>query len=186
MSKIYFTSDLHFGHDKDFLWSPRGFTSSREHDETIIRKWNLLINPEDTVYILGDCMLKDDEYGMRCLKRLNGQLKFIRGNHDSNNRWSAYATLPNAELLGHANVLKYNKYNFYISHYPTITSNYDFYKPLTRRVINLCGHCHTKDKFLDFDKGIIYHVELDAHNCLPVLLDDIIEDIKEKLKEESE
>ena len=28
------------------------------------------------------------------------------------------------------------------------------------------------------DKGLIYHVELDAHNCYPVSIDQIIEDIK--------
>ena len=183
MSKIYFTSDLHFGHDKDFLWRPRGFTSSREHDETIIRNWNLKIKPEDTVYILGDSMLMDDEYGMRCLKRLNGNLKIVRGNHDSNNRWKAYSALPNVELLGYADAVKYGKYNIYISHYPTITSNFDIDKPLNRRVINLCGHCHTKDRFQDFDKGLIYHVELDAHDNLPVWIDDIINDIKNKLTE---
>ena len=28
------------------------------------------------------------------------------------------------------------------------------------------------------NKGLIYHVELDAHNNYPVLIDDIIEDIQ--------
>jgi hypothetical protein len=34
------------------------------------------------------------------------------------------------------------------------------------------------------DKGLCYHVELDAHNNYPVLLDNIIEDIKEYLHED--
>ena len=33
------------------------------------------------------------------------------------------------------------------------------------------------------DKGIIYHCELDAHNCYPVCIDTIIEDIKNYIKE---
>lgn len=46
-------------------------------------------------------------------------------------------------------------------------------------VINLCGHLHTTDRFWDMDEhGLIYHVELDAHNMRPVLIDNIIEDIK--------
>ena len=41
--KIWFTSDTHFGHIKDFLWSPRGFYSIQEHDEAIIHNWNEVI-----------------------------------------------------------------------------------------------------------------------------------------------
>lgn len=46
-------------------------------------------------------------------------------------------------------------------------------------MINLCGHAHTTNPFADMDKGLIYHVELDAHGCYPISIDDIIEDIKE-------
>ena len=40
MSKIFLTSDTHFGHDREFLWGPRGFRSSIEHDEAVIANWN--------------------------------------------------------------------------------------------------------------------------------------------------
>jgi calcineurin-like phosphoesterase family protein len=50
-------------------------------------------------------------------------------------------------------------------------------------VINLCGHTHTTDRWSDFDKGLIYHVDVDAHDMKPTLLDDIIEEIKEKVNE---
>ena len=33
---IYFTSDLHFGDDKGFIYKPRGFNSIEDHDNTII------------------------------------------------------------------------------------------------------------------------------------------------------
>lgn len=44
----------------------------------------------------------------------------------------------------------------------------------------------TQDKFQDFNKGLIYHVELDAHNNKPVLIDNIIEDIQNKINEAKE
>ena len=47
-------------------------------------------------------------------------------------------------------------------------------------MIDLCGHTHTDDRFADFDNGLIYHVELDAHDNRPVRIDQIIEDIKDK------
>ena len=33
---IYFTSDTHFCHDKEFLYKPRGFSSIEEHDKTVV------------------------------------------------------------------------------------------------------------------------------------------------------
>ena len=53
-------------------------------------------------------------------------------------------------------------------------------------MINLCGHAHTLDRFTDFDKGLIYHCEVDAHDNKPVLLDDIIQEIKTKVRENNE
>ena len=35
-AQIYLTSDLHFNHNKEFLYEPRGFNSPEEHDEEII------------------------------------------------------------------------------------------------------------------------------------------------------
>lgn len=179
--RIFITSDLHFGHIKNFLWEPRGFRDIENHDYEIIRRWNEVVNRNDIVYVLGDLMLNDNNNGISCLSLLHGKIKIIRGNHETDVRWEIYNTLPNIELLGWAHMLKYHKYHFYLSHYPTLTSNYDDKKPLKAKIINLCGHSHTKDAFADWDKGIIYHCELDAHDCYPVLLDDIIKEIKNKV-----
>ena len=61
--KIWFTSDTHFGHDKEFLYGPRGFASIGQHDWEIIRNWNSVVGPDDEVYHLGDMMLIDNEKG---------------------------------------------------------------------------------------------------------------------------
>ena len=62
--KIWLTSDTHFGHDRDFLYKPRGFKNIWDHDKTIIENWNNIIQPNDEVYHLGDVMLGNNEYGM--------------------------------------------------------------------------------------------------------------------------
>ena len=85
MSRIFVTSDTHFGHDREFLFSPRGFTSIQEHDAAVIANWNSVVGPDDVVYHLGDVMLGDNAYGITCLKLLNGNIKIIPGNHDINN-----------------------------------------------------------------------------------------------------
>lgn len=40
---IYLTSDLHFGHDREFIWKVRGFSSIDEMNEVYVDKWNSLI-----------------------------------------------------------------------------------------------------------------------------------------------
>ena len=74
-------------------------------------------------------------------------------------------------------IIKYKKYNFLLSHHPTLTSNMDEDKPIKARIINLCGHYHTTDRFIEMNKGLCYHVDMDAHNCRPCLLDDVIEQV---------
>ena len=179
MGKIFLTSDTHFGHDRAFLWGPRGFTNSKEHDEAIIKNWNEVVGPDDIVYHCGDLMLGDNAHGIECVKRLNGHIKLIRGNHDTDARWKLYATLPNVECIGWAEVIKYKKYNFYLSHHPTMTSNLDKAPYLRMHLINLCGHRHTNNKFEDMINGnVIYHVEVDSHNNFPVEIDQIIDELK--------
>ncbi len=181
MSKIFVCSDTHFGHDREFLWGPRGFSNHIDHDEEIIQRWNEVVGPDDIVYHLGDVMLGDNEYGMNCLRRLNGQIKIIRGNHDTDSRWNLYSTLPNVECLGWAEVIKYRKYHFYLSHHPTMTSNLEKAPYLRMHLINLFGHTHQRGKFYN-DIPFMFHCGLDAHDCAPVLLDDAIEMMKEETR----
>lgn len=181
MSKIFLTSDTHFGHDREFLWGPRGFTNSQEHDEAVIKNWNETVSPDDIVYHLGDLMLGDNAHGIECVKRLNGHIRLIRGNHDTDARWKLYGTLPNVELIGWADVIKYKKYNFYLSHHPTMTSNLEKAPHLRMHLINLYGHTHQMGKFYQ-DMPYMFHVGLDSNDNRPILLDDAIELMKEETK----
>ena len=182
MSNIFITSDTHFGHDREFIWGPRGFKSHVENDDAIIKRWNLVVKPEDIVYHLGDVILGDNEYGINCLKQLNGNIIILPGNHDTKTRLSLYEQLDNVTVLSRAELIKYKKYSFYLSHYPTLTSNLDEGAPLKAKVINLFGHVHQQDNFY-MDNPCMYHVGVDSHNCTPVLLDTVIEDIINKVEE---
>jgi calcineurin-like phosphoesterase family protein len=181
MSNIFITSDTHFGHDREFLWGPRGFTNYKDHDEEVIRRWNEVVQEDDIVYHLGDVMLGDNNHGIECLKRLKGQIKIIPGNHDTNARIALYKKLPNIEILGYAEMLKYKKYNFYLSHHPTMTSNLEKAPYLRMHLINLYGHTHQQGKFY-MSMPYMFHAGMDSNNCTPVLLDDAIEMMKEETK----
>ena len=178
MNKIYLTSDLHLGHDREFIWKARGFTSVDEMNETIVQKWNETVSTEDDVYILGDVILGDPD-NIEYVKRLNGKLHIVLGNHDTSNREKMYRGLPNVVEVAEVGIrLKYKKHHFVLTHYHMMTGNLDDKdKGLKARIINLCGHSHTIDKYQDMDKGIIYHCEGDAHDCYPILIDDIIQDL---------
>ena len=177
MGNIYFTSDTHFGHDREFIFKERGFNSVEEMNAAIIKNWNSVVQPDDTVYHLGDVMLGDNNTGIECLKQLNGEIHLLFGNHDTSTRQKLYAECPNVCIDGFATMIKFRGYNFYLSHYPTIVANLDEGAPLKAKVINLCGHSHIKNRFKDMDKGLIYHVEIDCHNNFPILLDEILFDI---------
>lgn len=176
---IYITSDWHFSHERDFIFKPRGFDNQYEMNNAIIENYNAIVNDDDDVYCLGDLMLNDNVEGMKYLNSLKGRIHIIRGNHDTDARIELYKSCPNIVEVCDAKYLKYGKYNFFLSHHPSLTSNCDDDKPLYRRLINLCGHLHTSDRFVDMNKGLIYHCEVDAHNNKPVSIEEILKDLKE-------
>lgn len=188
MGNIWITSDLHIGHSKPFLYEPRGFGSIEEHDKALVDNWNELVDAGDTVYVLGDVMLKhgiediDFSYGLSVLQKLNGSLVIIRGNHDSVNRIEKYKGCSNVVSAGDAalylNYPEVGSYHFYLSHYPTLISHKKL-KSIKAAIINLYGHTHQKERFYQ-DHPYMYCVCLDAHDMKPVLLDSIIEEIKLK------
>jgi calcineurin-like phosphoesterase family protein len=49
-------------------------------DETMIERWNAKVQPQDTVYHLGDVVI-NKKY-LHLVERLNGRKILIRGNHD--------------------------------------------------------------------------------------------------------
>lgn len=179
---IYFSSDLHFNHNKDFLYSPRNFDSVESMNMTIVNNWNSIVKDEDEVYILGDLMLGDNEAGMSFLRLLKGKLHIIIGNHDTEPRIELYKTLENVVEVCYATQLKYKKAYFFLCHYPVMTANFDDQKSWAKHLINLFGHTHQKEKFYN-NNPYMYNVGLDAHNNFPVSIEQVIEDIKNKKDE---
>lgn len=180
---IYLTSDLHFGHDRQFIWKARGFNSVQEMNDVLVEKWNSIITDEDDIYVLGDIMLGSVD-NIDYISKLKGKIHIVLGNHDTFNRERLYSTLPNVVEIADVGIrLNYKKYHFVLTHYPMLTGNLDDKnKGLKGRIINLCGHSHTIDKYQDMDKSIIYHCECDAHNCYPILIDNIIQDLQNWVK----
>ena len=147
-------------------------------NNTILENLRKCVAEEDDLYILGDLTLGPHEAGIDMLKHIPGHIHIILGNHDTDTRVELYKQLPNVVEIVHATRFNYKKYHFYLSHYPTITSNDDYEKPLKERLLNICGHSHAENKWQDIKLGYIYHCEVDAHNCMPITIDKIIEDFQ--------
>jgi calcineurin-like phosphoesterase family protein len=179
MGKIWLISDLHFNHDKDFIWKARGFNSIQEMNEEIIKNFNSVVAPEDTVYILGDNMMgTDTDAGLAYLKRLNGIKYAAIGNHDTDARIEAYKKADIFADIQFGYRIKVKGKVYVLTHYPTVTANGEDLK-----VVNLYGHTHQAESNFFEERPYMYHVGLDSHNCFPVDMETIITDIK-NFKEE--
>lgn len=178
---IWVTSDWHFNHDREFIWKARGFSSVEEMNNEIVRRHNVLIKPEDTLYILGDVMLGgQNDSGLEYIRAVNGNKIIIAGNHDTDRRREAYEKhlgIPVYDALR----IRYDGYHFYLSHFPTLTANLEK-ESLKQCTLNLFGHTHQKNNFHE-GRPFMYHVGIDSHNCYPVSLDQAILEMKEKVKE---
>ena len=81
--KIFFTSDLHFGHENVLRFDDRPFETVEEMDDELIKRWNDKVGKGDIVYVLGDLIWKTaTNEAVQIIKRLNGQIVLIKGNHD--------------------------------------------------------------------------------------------------------
>ena len=181
MGKIFLTSDMHFGHDREFVWKVRGYDSVQSMNLAQVQKWNEIVDDEDDVYALGDLMLGDPS-NIEFIKQLKGHIHIVLGNHDTANREKMYRELPNVVEIAEVGIrLKYKKHHFVLTHYPMLTGNLEN-ESLKQMTLNLYGHTHQLTNFYN-DMPFMYHVGVDSHDGVPVLLDDVIEEMYAKVKE---
>ena len=58
---IWFTSDLHLFHNRDFVYKNRGFENVEEMNAAVEANWNALVDAEDEIYILGDLKYQESK-----------------------------------------------------------------------------------------------------------------------------
>lgn len=134
MPEVFFTSDSHFGHKGIITFSEtkpfRPFETIEEHDAELVRRWNAVVTPKDTVWHLGDFA-----FGRRNIAiadELNGIKRLVMGNHD---------------MYGAEEYLKYFRSVYGCAQYKgMILSHIPVHEcQLKRYPINVHGHLHTKN-----------------------------------------
>ena len=165
---IKVVSDTHFFHEKIIGWSRTQYKTVDEMNEEIIRIWNSKINPEDTVLHLGDFAFGTDlEAIENVIKRLNGNISLILGNHDTSFKVKELY-VRYFKILGSLTMGKY-----YFSHEPL---HFEAINPAQLRsdgrqaVINVHGHLHNGNHCSD------NHINC----CLDVVgIDNLVTEFKE-------
>lgn len=79
---IYYTADLHFGHEANLGKSARPFLTVDDMEVILVNNWNRAVKPEDTVYIIGDFISRSRRSPAHYLEQLNGKKHLVIGNHD--------------------------------------------------------------------------------------------------------
>jgi calcineurin-like phosphoesterase family protein len=133
---IYFTSDLHFNHDKIRQYMPhtRGFPSVEKMNVAIIDSINLVCTEKDDLYILGDVTMNPRDSGKDCIRALRPKLHLIRGNHDYFSKTEEEELF---ETVHDYKIVKDNKRHILCFHFPI-----EEWEKCQYGRIHLHGHCH--------------------------------------------
>jgi calcineurin-like phosphoesterase family protein len=169
MSNIFFTSDAHFTHPNIIKHSYRPFKSVEEMDEKLIEEWNKIVKNGDVVYFLGDFCMRGKKEVEAIIRRLNGQVHWVFGNHDKFKGGKASTKAEGFVWKGHYKEIKINGQNIMLFHYAQLVWNKSHYDSWS-----LVGHSHGSLRFTLPD-----NIEL-ATLGLPVLQLDVGVDVAYK------
>jgi calcineurin-like phosphoesterase family protein len=174
---VFFTADLHFGHERICDYASRPFASTRDMDEALIDNWNATVSAGDEVWVLGDYAMGDRARGLSYLPRLNGRVRLIEGNHDRSwagvsNGWAYQREYLDAgfEFVGpHARITLTPGRTVMLSHFPyeadhTARPRHHQYRLRDEGSWLLHGHVHTA--YTVRSRGI--NVGVDRWNYAPV------------------
>ena len=82
----WFTADQHFGHARLLeLSAARGaaFSTVAEMNARLVHSWNSVVQPDDTVWVLGDFDMHGKDASLALVEQLVGTKILVSGNHDS-------------------------------------------------------------------------------------------------------
>jgi calcineurin-like phosphoesterase family protein len=154
--QILWIGDTHFGHNKPFLWEPRGFKSSEEHDEWLqdqidsVSPDSLIIHCGDTGLSVGSERIKDFMLTFPC------ETLMIKGNHNSgvqqlyqehlpegfqNCELYPIRITPNITLMGYEFLLDIDHHKFYVRHMAPL-----IWPEQNRNRVSIIAHSHSNLK----------------------------------------
>lgn len=157
--KIWFTSDLHFGHRNVIKFCDRPFADEKEMQKGLIENWNNTVGDNDIVFVLGDTFWFNSSHE---IKKVLGQLKgkdiyILPGNHDD---FEHYYRVDDMRIHLCADIMvvwitekNQPKREVWLSHYPMMT-----WPHRENGAYQFFGHVHSQpDKFEGVDQDLPLH-----------------------------
>lgn len=176
----YVTSDTHFSHARISELADRPFASAAEMDAELVRRWNDVVGPHDTVLHLGDVALGPVAESIPLTASLNGRKFLVPGNHDrvspaTQSRAAIERFTPLYEQAGWTvlpEVIEGTRHGTRVlaSHYPYAGDTQDSdrhtaHRPVDRGIPLLHGHTHDR---ASGPVGHRFHVGVDAFDYAPI------------------
>lgn len=161
---LWFTSDLHLGHENILRFAHRPWDTVQQMNEALIDNINATVAPGDVLYVLGDASYRGSrDEAARLLGRIACRhVHLLEGNHDGD--WGASGVFES--VAGYREV-KYRGRRLCLMHYPLMTWNGIYYGSYM-----LHGHIHSEGaqyNELNRSQGYFrYDVGVDANGYRPV------------------
>ena len=168
MGRLLWSADIHFNHANIINYCHRPFKTVDQMNKVLIHNWNMRVKPEDTVIHNGDFCFKEGEGRHKpsfFRSQLNGNIVFVRGNHDNNNSLATYINSMVVEFGGQKMFVVHNP-NDFNPVYP----------------VNIVGHIHQSWKSRVLFQGtkhpvVLINVGVDVWNFMPITYEEIFKEI---------
>lgn len=184
--KVFFTSDMHFGHEGIIKFANRPYSNIEEMDNALINNWNNIVPADGLTFVLGDIGFCSKSKIVNIFKQLNGTKILIRGNHDSNYKDDILESIfEEIHDILYVRVLDNvsSKYVYMVlCHYPMLDWQGSF-----KGAWQIFGHLHTRE-LVEFDTlktklfASQYDVGVDNNNFKPISFYELKEIMKSQSK----
>lgn len=174
-SRIWLTSDQHLGHANIIKYTGRPFDNVTQMDDELIKRWNEVVEPDHTVYHLGDFTLGGEQKAKEYFRQLNGTVHVLLNTWHHDKFWLPHIMhTKNGEqvsLLMPLTVLEVDVGGEWplavnLCHYPLAEWDRKYYGAL-----HCFGHAHGTHQVA----GRMMDVGVDCHDFYPVSLAVILE-----------
>lgn len=198
--KVWFISDTHILHENIVhnLGEGRPFTDMEHMVSTIRKNWWEKVQPDDTIFCVGDMAMGDIQESLKFFASLPGDKFLIPGNHDKlfSKKTVNYRARfqPLYEEVGFTvldEIVKlvvpkpagegFEPVEVLLSHYPYSEprmegdrpDKYASIRPKDEGMPLIHGHTHSRERFSD--NRLQFHIGVDANGFAPVGLPEIID-----------
>lgn len=178
-SKIFFTSDTHYGHANIIKYCQRPFKDVEEMNEALITNYNSVVRPEDTVFHLGDFAFMQVDKAKYIASRLNGNKHLLYGNHDKVIRGARGAFESSFNFIRDYHEITVEGVKIVMCHYPMLS-----WHGSGRGSIMLHGHAHGNTNYGHLKDAKILDVGVDCHNYFPISADEVFRKMEKRVAED--